>query len=385
MAAWIDGVLFTPTLGGTTDWTFSAAVVGYNSPALAGVTNGRLYKYHATSADFSQWEDGEGAYNTGTGVLARTTVLYNSSGTGTAAGQSGAGTKIIFSTVPTVSIVALKEDMISIEEPNTFSAAQRQQARTNISSPLKGQLFGLGLSTAGASTSFGIAAGEAADSIGSDLMVLASAYTKTTGAWAVGSGNGSLDTGSIAASTWYHVWLIKRTDTGVVDVMASLSATAPTLPGSYSLLRRIGSMKTNGSSQWTAFVQDGDLFQWGVPTADVAAVNPGTSAVTRTLTTPTGINCIANVGISALLSTASDNPAAVWLSDLAIADTAPNVVNAILSFMNYIPTAGTQLGGTASVRTNTSAQIRSRCAASTAGLTLYISTFGWIDRRGRDS
>ena len=48
------------------------------------------------------------------------------------------------------------------------------------------------------------------------LLSLASAYTKTTSAWGVGTGNGSLDTGSIANSTWYHVYLIKRVDTGVV-------------------------------------------------------------------------------------------------------------------------------------------------------------------------
>lgn len=107
----IDGCRFTPTLGGLTDWTYSTAVIGYNSPALAGVVNGAQYSYHAQSADLSQWEDGIGLYNTGTGVLTRATVLYNSSGTGTAAGQSGAGTKISFSAVPQVAIVALKEDL----------------------------------------------------------------------------------------------------------------------------------------------------------------------------------------------------------------------------------------------------------------------------------
>lgn len=132
MAAWLDVCKFTPTTGGTTDWTFLAAITGYQSPALAGVVNGTLYKYRAESADLTQWEMGEGAYNTGTGVLARTTVLYNSSGTGTATGQSGAGTKINFTLAPQVAVVALKEDLISIQEANAFTAAQKSQARTNI-------------------------------------------------------------------------------------------------------------------------------------------------------------------------------------------------------------------------------------------------------------
>jgi len=112
MALFVDGCRFNPTLGGTTDWTYSSAVTGYQGPAAANLLNGILYKYRAESADLSQWEFGEGAYNSTTRVVARTTVLSNSSGTGTLTpGQSGAGTKINFSTVPQVAIVALAEDM----------------------------------------------------------------------------------------------------------------------------------------------------------------------------------------------------------------------------------------------------------------------------------
>lgn len=111
VASFLDVCRFTPTLGGTTDWTYSAAVTGYQSPTAAGAVNAAIYHYRAESADLSQWELGQGAYNSGTGVFARTTVLYNSSGTGTGAGQSGAGTKISFSTVPQVAIVVLAEDL----------------------------------------------------------------------------------------------------------------------------------------------------------------------------------------------------------------------------------------------------------------------------------
>jgi hypothetical protein len=123
MAAFLDGCRFNPAAGGTTDWTYSSVVPGYQNPAAANVVNGRLYKYRAESADLSQWELGEGAYNTSTGVLARTTVLYNSSGT---------TAKINFSTVPQVAVVALKEDLISIEEANSFTATQQAQVRSNI-------------------------------------------------------------------------------------------------------------------------------------------------------------------------------------------------------------------------------------------------------------
>jgi hypothetical protein len=125
MAAFLDCVRFNPTAGGTTDWTYSSAVTGYQSPAAAGVVNGTRYKYRAESADLSQWEIGEGAYNTATGVLTRTTVLFNSAGTGTGSGQSGAGSLINFSAAPQVAIVALAEDLIP---PTTVMIFQQTTA-----------------------------------------------------------------------------------------------------------------------------------------------------------------------------------------------------------------------------------------------------------------
>lgn len=126
MAGLLNVCRFTPTAGGTADFTYSSAIVGYQSPSAAGVVNGRLYKYRAESADLSQWENGEGAYNTGTGVLTRATVLFNS---------AGSTSKINFTLTPSVGIVLLKEDLISIEEANSFTPTQQQQARTNIGWP----------------------------------------------------------------------------------------------------------------------------------------------------------------------------------------------------------------------------------------------------------
>src|SRR5438128_8728199 len=98
----------------------------------------------------------------------------------------------------------------------------------------RGYLAGLVLSTAGSSTTMTTAVGQAVDSANASVMVLASAINKTTSSWTVGSGNGGLDTGAIAANTWYHFFLIKRVDTNVVDVLFSLSASAPAMATSYT-------------------------------------------------------------------------------------------------------------------------------------------------------
>lgn len=108
MAAFLDVCRFTPTLGGTTDWTVSAAVTGYQTPASAGAVNGTVYRYRAESADLTQWEVGYGAYTVAGTVLARTTVLFNSSGT---------TSKISFTATPQVAIVALGEDLVNLATP----------------------------------------------------------------------------------------------------------------------------------------------------------------------------------------------------------------------------------------------------------------------------
>jgi hypothetical protein len=84
-------------------------------------------------------------------------------------------------------------------------------------------ISGLTLSTAGSSATFGVAVGVACNTTNVSAMRLASAYTKTTSTWALGTAAGSLDTGTIANSTWYYPYLIQRTDTGVVDVLTSLA------------------------------------------------------------------------------------------------------------------------------------------------------------------
>jgi hypothetical protein len=108
----LDVCRFNPTAGGTTDWTYSSAVQGYQSLSAAGAVNGATYSYRAESADLSQWEIGTGVYNSGTGVLTRAAVLFNSSGT---------TSKIDFSAAPQVAIVALAEDLHSNTAWTTFT------------------------------------------------------------------------------------------------------------------------------------------------------------------------------------------------------------------------------------------------------------------------
>ena len=72
------------------------------------------------------------------------------------------------------------------------------------------------------------------------------------------SGAGGLDTGSLAASTWYYVYAIYNPATTTPGVLMSLSATAPTLPSGYTFSSLIGTVYSDGSSHLAAFKQVGN-------------------------------------------------------------------------------------------------------------------------------
>jgi hypothetical protein len=210
------------------------------------------------------------------------------------------------------------------------------------------------------------------------LMILAAPITKQLdAAWAVGQGAGGLDTGSKAANTWYHVFLIRRSDTGVVDALFSTSATSPTMPTGYDERRRIGAIRTDGSSNILPFLHAGDRFLRVAPALDFDGTI-GTTASTITLASvPLG------VAVEALLNVTIVNSGAqtrVLLSEMAQTDNAPSITASPLSTLG---TGGDGNGISAQVRivVNTAQQIRAR--ATNASTTMRVVTVGYIDQRGR--
>lgn len=243
---------------------------------------------------------------------------------------------------------------------------------------IQNYISGLTLSTAGSSSTFGIAAGVAADSTNTSMMVVASAYTKTTASWAVGSGNGCLDTGAIATNTWYTVFEIQRPDTGVIDYVCSATTTpasGPTsLPANYTLFRRIGAMKTNGSSQWTKFFQINGEFIWDTPVTDATASGAATLG-TATLSTPPGVNVLAHFDLNCRNASAG---VLTLVAPTFISGTTASSTNFVCSS----GPGGVDIGAPFSVMTNTSRQVQMNSGTG-AGWTLSLITTGWYDYRGQ--
>lgn len=239
-----------------------------------------------------------------------------------------------------------------------------------------GHLQGLTLSNNGTdpTNDIDIAAGTAIDSTDAVNMVLASGLTKRLDAtWVVGTNQGGLDTGTVADGT-YHVWLIKRSDTGVVDVLFSTSASSPTMPTSYDYKRRIGSIIRSGATI-LSFSQNRDEFLLTTLSNNINNEATSTTAALKTLTVPTGIK------VNALITLRVDYVSLGTAVLITSPDQSDQSVTTQIQTVTATASASSQTS-TLNVRTNTSGQIRIR--SSSTGATTYITTIGWIDTRGRN-
>jgi hypothetical protein len=249
----------------------------------------------------------------------------------------------------------------------------------------RGMLWGLTLSnnSGDANNDIDISVGvAAADATPYPLMenTTAGLTKRIDASWAVGDGNGGLDgTESVAGtpdtSTWYHVWLIMRSDTGVVDALFSESATSPTMPANYDYKRRIGSVLNNASGNILQFWQNGDIFYPQASTverSDTADVAWGLITLTGV---PTGIM------VRPILSGFLDNTSGVSFVRVGDArDTASGNEVPIVRVEGDNQAWTTMI---APFHTDTSARIHYQCEEGTTINASEFSSHGWVDPRGR--
>lgn len=231
-----------------------------------------------------------------------------------------------------------------------------------------------------------ITAGTCRDSTNTEDMTLGSSLTKRLdAAWTVGDNQGGLDTGAIANTT-YHMWLIKRTDTGVVDALFSTSATAPTMPTNYTKKRRIGSFVRAAAAiqTFSALELSGGGMEMVITPSETSGLSFGVTGTNNTITNfPTGVKMEASVAF--FKAGATGNLRVMVVSP---DQTLPSMSGSLSGSMNTetLFSAGSgdstltvDIGGHARVRTNTSAQVK--CGASAATTGLVLTNFGWKDYR----
>jgi len=251
---------------------------------------------------------------------------------------------------------------------------------TASASPLRGYIWGLTMSNAAdAANDITVAAGIATSESHDELITLSASITKRLDAgWAVGDNQGGLNTGAEANNTWYEVHLIKRTDTGVVDVMFTTTANRATLPANYDKQRRIGWIRNDSGGAILAFTQVDDYFTLTTPQNDVSATATA-SSTSRTITAPP--SSIARMRASCLGNTSVNAANAVVFRELVETDTAPTTTNGY----NSIGSGDFAVQGAChlDLRVNSSSQIADRAITATGSMAYDISTYGWIDHRRR--
>ena len=227
-----------------------------------------------------------------------------------------------------------------------------------------------------------MAVGQASAEGGGEDIVLASAITKQLDAgWAVGTNAGGLNTGTEAVSTWYEVHLIKRVDTGVVDVMFTTTANRATLPANYTKQRRIGWIRNDASSNILQFTQVDDYITLTTQINDVALTATATAAAV-TLTAPP--KSIARFRASTTGNTSVNGSMVTVFSEIVEGNVTPANATGIAS-LGYQDLATGPSSGHFELRLNSSSQIEHDSSNSTGSPTFDISTYGWIDHRGKMS
>lgn len=366
------------------DSTYSGEI-GAAIVSAAAVSAGVVRIANASSVTIlDSGSAGQALLGAGTVASARTVLEAGSAGQAVWLAGTGASARTAIDVTAASIIKAGLIEIATTAEAVTGTDATRSITPATLQFST-GHLTGLTLSrdAGGTTNDINITAGKARDGDDTENLILTTEITKQiNAAWAVGDDAGGMDTGTVANDTWYHLWLIKRTDTNVVDALLSLSATAPTMPTDYDKKRRIGSVRRATATN-LAFSHLGDEFLLDVPAADADTANPGITAILHTLTTPLGIQ------VDALVSVIfdDDNSAGTaWHGLVTSPDQADTVASGGASDVFIQNVVGDSYTGSIhkAVRTDASSQIRTRQSVSDAGITLRVNTLGWIDRRGRD-
>ena len=207
--------------------------------------------------------------------------------------------------------------------------------------------------------------GGAMDATGAYWMTLATALGKQSDvAWAVGGTTGApaggLDTGAVGNND-YYIWLIARSDTGVVDALYSLSSTAPTMPANYDFKRLIGWFKRVAGTVVAMHTYEtegaGLELLWDSPTLDINLANTLTTARrTDAVKVPLNFSVTArlNVVLNDGLNTSNGYIYCPDMTDLAPSDTVAPLATMKLSSVSTeaVITVRTSAAGLIAARAN---------------------------------
>jgi hypothetical protein len=192
--------------------------------------------------------------------------------------------------------------------------------------------------------------------------------TGTTGA------NG-LDTGTLAATTWYYFYVIAKAD-GTKAGLCSLSASSPTMPSGYTYKKLVSAVKTDGSTHFFIFDQsNNDIRYRGTDSLSVLSLGGATTYTSIDLSgyvPPNIVNFVLFNGIFDILGDATGSTGSGWLSVDGANATSWLTSYSVNSIYNYV-------SGEVNSPINTSQTIYYKVSSgahiTSANLSLYVLGF----------
>nr|WP_260692927.1 hypothetical protein [Rhizobium laguerreae] len=217
---------------------------------------------------------------------------------------------------------------------------------------------------------------------GSSFVSNPSSITKRiNGTWAVGTANGGLDAGSVAANATYFAYALRKDSDLSFDVVLSTSATiagvTTTLLTGYTIVKQIGVVLTDGSSIIRPFVMyPHDFYQWVTPIREATNVAISTSSALLAITVPNGAKAEAKIRLM-FSSSATTNSALVHDPAKGVLVAGGNDSGGNVGTMQVA--SGFAVGG-GDVWTNTSKQVR---YVAGAGGSIWVWNDGFYFPCGR--
>jgi len=250
--------------GGTAD-----ALTATFSPAPRKWPNGVPFLVRAASANATTTP----TFTANSGTLAAKTIVKGANAALVAGDIAGAGHWLLMQYDVTLDKVVLLNPATGIASISTSASIQ-------------GAFKNLRASATGLSANVSVTVDEIAVESAANAYQTLRNVSLTIAGTAVGA-NG-IDIGTIAASTWYSLWVIWNGTT--TAGLMSLSETAPTLPSGYTHKARVGWIKTDGSANKypLSFKQYGRKVQFIVGTGNLTSLlqmasgNQGTPGATTT-------------------------------------------------------------------------------------------------------
>ncbi len=235
-----------------------------------------------------------------------------------------------------------------------------------------------------------VAAGQLRNTGDTGNILITSSITKRLDAtWASGTGNGGLnDTDQpVATGTWYHVFALGKTTNDAYDVgfdtdpdATNLLADAAVVAAGFTIYRRLGTIKTDGTSNILAFTQTGRHFEWDDPIGNALTNQTHETELTFTLDgAPPDFSTLLDIQ----WHINEGNNVEGYFYSTNVLEEDPNITNTAPYAM--MRQAGpVNLTGRTFIRSNTSRQIHGRfdAGAGTDISFVNIAVFGWQDDLG---